>query len=170
MELWGTAYSFHATTVTKLAGLVAASTHDSGGGTIRIVFDNNGDVIKVNATDQTIEVVIKWEVILQLTTLLHVLVLQNRLLRSEDPVLPAPTHDKRIFNVWGRIRAGFFACGWATTAEGISYNPALDPEAPDHVEIVLSEAIAVEFISALTEAISRNGIRNHLELRQQTGG
>lgn len=78
MELWGTAYSFHATTVTKLAGLVAASTHDSGGGTIRIVFDNNGDVIKVNATDQTIEVVIKWEVILQLTTLLHVLVLQKR--------------------------------------------------------------------------------------------
>ncbi len=167
MELWGTSYLLQKTTPVGFLGSLGATTHCDGSGLIRLSFCREDKVLDVRDDGSVIEFVMSWEVVLQLVPLLHILVLQNRLLRLEEPILPSPSPEKRFLSVWGRIRAGFFACTWKKDTNGVSYNPALDPEDPKQVELLFSENVAVELISALTEHIARNGIENHLAGRQR---
>ncbi|WP_437587438.1 hypothetical protein [Sorangium sp. So ce1000] len=154
MERWGSSYLLHDTSPLKLVGGIGATTDDDGGGQIRLSFVNTPGVLAVTVKNTLHELVIKRELAVQLVTLIHVLVLQNKIVRCEDPALPVGVGAKGGFSVVGGDPPPFI-CAWETGATGIQYHSPPDPEG--QAELVISEAAAVQLLSALAERMARIG-------------
>lgn len=157
MERWGSSYFLHDVTPTTLVGGLGASTNASGRGTIRLSFAKGSEALDVRYGGDLNELVAKWEVAVKLVALLHILVVQNKLLRAEQPVLSTKTNGPPLFEVRADAKSGI-VCRWPVETDGIDYNPTPDPESPDQAELLLSEPVAIHLIAGVVEAIARRGV------------
>src|SRR5688572_23034914 len=142
MERWGSSYFLHDATPTTLVGGLGASTNASGSGTIRLSFAKDSEALELRDGGDLNELVAKWELAVKLVALLHILVVQNKLLRAEQPVLSTTTNGPPPFEVRADAKSGI-VCRWSAETDGIVYNPTPDPESPDQAELLLSEPVAV---------------------------
>lgn len=102
------------------------------------------------------ELVAKWDVALRLMALVHVLVLQNRLLRGEVPEVRVASDRMRVFSVTEGWRTSPIVCSWDAATVDVECNPVGEGMA-DQFEIVLKEEAAAELVMALAERIALNG-------------
>jgi hypothetical protein len=101
-------------------------------------------------------IVVKWDVALRLMALVHVLVLQNRLLRGEPPELRIVPDRTRIFTLTGGLRSAPIECTWNAETADVTCGPVA-AGAADQFELVLKEDAATELVVALAERMARNG-------------
>jgi hypothetical protein len=102
------------------------------------------------------KIIVKWDVALRLMSLLHVLVLQNRLLRGESPELRITRDRSRIFVLTGGARSSEIECSWSAKVGEVTCEPVIGGAA-DQFELVLGEDEAAELVMALAERIASNG-------------
>ncbi len=88
--------------------------------------------------------------------LVHVLVVQNRLLRGETPEVRVRPDRKRVFNVTGGLRSGPIECSWDAGTADIRCGPVVGGGG-DQFELVIEEEAAAELVATLAERIAWNG-------------
>jgi len=88
--------------------------------------------------------------------LVHVLVLQNRLLRGEAPEVRVASDRKRIFCVTEGWRMSPIVCAWDASTADVESGPVHGGTA-DQFELVVKEEAAAELVMALAERIALNG-------------
>lgn len=157
MELWGSSYLLQDVEPVRLVGTIGSSTEQAGSGKIRVSFHQDPGVFAVMQDGVRSQLHAKWDLALRLMALVHVLVLQNRLLRGEEPALVVPSQMGRLFTVAEGRRASPVVCSWASSTVDVECNPVSDG-GPDQFELVLKEDAAVELVVALAQRIATNGI------------
>jgi hypothetical protein len=157
MELWGSSYLLQEAQPLRLVGTIGSSTERARPGRIRLSFHQEPGVFAVVQARGEWQLVVKWDLALNLIALVHILVLQNRLLRGEKPELGAPAQRDRVFTVSGGGRASFIVCSWDSSMKGIECHEAAGG-GPDQFELELMEEAAVELVAALAERVATNGV------------
>ena len=157
MERWGSSYLLQQSKPTKLVGGIGATTEESNG-QIRLSLWNTPGVLVVNSDNDTCELVIQPELAAQLVALIHILVLQNRILRNEPATLP-PIGESNVFRVAAKSK-GSFVCTWDCEAAGVKCEPHLGSEAAGQSEVLIREDIALLFMCALACGMAKYGTRS----------
>jgi hypothetical protein len=127
-----------------------------GSGAIRFSFTQERGVFAVAWNESRCELIIKWDVALRLMALMHILVLQNRILRSETLDIRVMPDRMRVFNVSEGWRASPIRCSWDAASTDVKCSPA-SAESTEQFDLVLKEEAAAELVVALAERIARNG-------------
>jgi hypothetical protein len=130
----------------------------AGSGVIIICFTQEPGVFSATRNESKYELVAKWDMALRLMSLVHILVLQNRLLRGETldgKVAPGRT---RIFDMSEGWRTSPIVCSWDAEITDVQCSPA-NEGSPDQFELVLKEEAAAELVAALAETIALNGTK-----------
>lgn len=161
MERWGSSYGLQDVSPVRLIGGIAGSTPPDAPGTIRISFVQDAGVFSTVHEELTRRIIVKWDVALRLIALMHVLVLQNRLLRGESPDLRITRDRARLFSLTGGARSSAIECSWSATTSEVTCEPVAGG-APDQFELVLGEDAAAELVAALAERIAINGVAKAL--------
>jgi hypothetical protein len=156
MELWGSSYLLHDAEPVRLVGTLGSSTDRGGSGVIRLSFNQEPGVLFAAFKESKCELVVKWDVALRLIALVHVLVLQNRLLRGEAPEIRDVSERTRIFDVTGGSRMSAIVCSWVASTVDIECRPVHDGVA-EQVELVVKEEAAAELVTSLAERMALNG-------------
>jgi hypothetical protein len=156
MELWGSSYLLHDTEPVRLVGILGSSTAKVGSGVIRLSFDQEPGVLFFACEESRCELVVKWDVALRLMTLMHVLVLQNRLLRGEAPENREMSERARVFDVTGGSRMSALVCSWDSSTADVEYCSVHEGIA-EQFELVMKEEVAVELVVSLAETMALNG-------------
>jgi hypothetical protein len=156
MELWGSSYLLQDVQPVRLVGTIGSSTERAAPGTIRVSFHQEPGVFAVMQDGVGSQLLAKWDLALRLMALVHVLVLQNRLLRGEKPELRSAERE-RVFSVAGGGRASPILCSWDSSTMDVECHAVGEGE-PDQYELVLKEEAAAELVAALAERIATNGI------------
>jgi hypothetical protein len=158
----------HNTGPIELVGSIGSTTEEREGGQILISFASTPGVLAVRARERTHELEIKWEMALRLMTLIQVLVLQNRLLRGEEPVHPVCAGTEGGFSVEGNAFS-VYVCTWETGTAGIDSDPQSDPETADQARLAMSEVVALQLVGALAEKMARTAVTLTLSLKDAPG-
>lgn len=156
MKLWGSSYLLHDVDPVKLIGTLGSFTDSKGVGTVQISFAQEHGVFAVARTESRCEFRIKWEVALRLLALMHILVLQNRMLRGEALDMRISPDRARIFHVSEGWRSSPIMCSWNAANPDVQCGPA-SAGSVEQLDLWLKEDAAVELIMALAEQIARNG-------------
>jgi hypothetical protein len=156
MELFGSSYLLHDVEPVRLVGTLGSWTDSNGLGSIRVSFHQNSDIFSVVRGASECDLIAKWDIALRLMTLVHILVVQNKILRNEPPELRVATDKARVLRVTGGWRLSPIVCSWGVANGEIECNQVGD-EAVDQFELVLKEEVAVELVMALAERVALNG-------------
>ena len=140
----------------RLVGTLGSSTGRAGSGVIRLSFNQESDVFFVACKESKCELVVKWDVALRLIALVHVLVLQNRLLRGEAPEIRDVSERTRIFDVTGGLRMSAIVCSWDASTADVECRPVHEGIA-EQFELVVKEEAAAELVMSLAERMAFNG-------------
>ncbi|MDC0746391.1 hypothetical protein [Polyangium mundeleinium] len=155
MERWGSSYLLHDAESVRLVATLGSSTDIVGTGTIYVSFVQE-PVFAVTRNGSRCELVVKWDVALRLMALVHVLVLQNKLLRGEAPEIRGAPDRAQVFEVTGGLRSSPIVCSWDASTAGVEFRPVHEGMA-DPFELVMKEEAAVELVLTLAERIAHNG-------------
>jgi hypothetical protein len=155
MELWGSSYLLQDVEAVRLIASLGSSTDQESPGLVKVSFTQEPGVFATARRQQQSEIVAKWDVALRLMALLHVLVLQNKLLRSETPEIRVPSGKVRVFTVSGGWRSSPIVCAWNAATVEVECRPV--EGAADQFELVLKEEAAAELAMSLAERFARNG-------------
>ncbi|MCA9591567.1 MAG: hypothetical protein KC657_40000 [Myxococcales bacterium] len=147
-----------------LAGL-GATTPPGEPGSVRISMTPHRGSLELTFSDTSCELTVSWEVALRLISLLHILILQNRLLRNEPAQLTSDGRRKQIFSLTGGEAQHPLRCSWNRAAPGVECAAAAAPD--EEVEVVLREDAATELVMALVQRFARNGIAKSPAVRGQ---
>ena len=158
MVLSGSAHLLQDTTPVLLVAAVVGSTPKDAPGEIMLSFGQEPGVFSIERNDGRCLLTMKWELTFKLQAAVHILVLQNRLLRGEPPELPGNVYG--VFTFAGGARATPIECSWDVNAAGVIYRPAAD--AADVFEFILSEAAAIGLATGLAEQHAKNGVARQL--------
>jgi hypothetical protein len=157
MERWGSSFRLHDVEPGRLIGVLGAFSEGERQGSIRISFAQTPEAFTVERSGGRYELCLKWDIALKLIALLHISLLQTKLLRGEAVEL-ATARRTGLFEVTGGRRSMPLVCAWDAGAAEVSYVSMHDEEGSPH-EIVLSEAGAMELGLALAETMASNGAR-----------
>jgi hypothetical protein len=155
MTRWGSSYFLHDTAPIKLVGGVGATTGDDRKGQLTLSFANTPELLEWSVTGPVEQLVVKWELAVQLVALIQVLLLQNKVLRNEEPELHLG--DAGHFTVAASGTAPL-VCAWPH-GEGAHCFPPPIGEPGAQVELKLSDEVALQLVSALAIAIASEGTK-----------
>ena len=156
MELFGSSYLLHDVEPVRLVGTLGSWTDSIGSGSIRVSFHQIPDIFSVVRSESACELIMKWDVALRLMALVHILVVQIKILRNEFPEIRVATDRARVFKVTGGWRLSPIVCSWNVATDEVECNQ-VGEEAVDQFELVLKEDAAAELVMALAERIALNG-------------
>lgn len=154
-QLCGSSYLLQDVAPVRLVGALGSATARPGPGMVRLSFTQEPGVLTVTHDESGWRLVIKWDLALRLMALLHVLILQNMLLRDEAPKVRVAPDRSRVFTVTEGQRASSIVCSWNEAADDVECN--LVEGTADELELTLKEGAAAELIMALAERIALNG-------------
>lgn len=155
MELWGSSYLVQDVVPGRLVGAIGASTNTVGVGTIRMSLVQEVDICALTREGGAWRVSTKWDIALRIVALLHLLLVQNRLLRHESPTLEIVGVGEQRFAVSSGGQASAVSWSWDCAASGIDVNPVAGDSG--QFEIVLVEGVAVELVHALVKSMAEYG-------------
>ncbi|MEO7596683.1 MAG: hypothetical protein ABI134_36090 [Byssovorax sp.] len=140
----------------RLVATLGSSTGRVGSGVIRLSFNQEPGVLFVMCKESKCELVVKWDVALRFMALVHLLVLQNRLLRDEAPEIRHVSERTRIFDVTGGLRMSAIVCSWDASTADVECRPVHEGIA-EQFELVVREEAAAELVMSLAERMALNG-------------
>jgi hypothetical protein len=155
MERSGSTYLLQDVEPVRLIGVVGSWTED-GSGSVVVSFSHEPGVFTVTQSESEGELVVKWDVALKLMALLHIVVLQNKILRGETHEMRGAPTQARVFTVTGGGRCSPITCRWEAMTLAVECKPVTDGP-NDQFELVLTEAAATELVTDLAERIAANG-------------
>lgn len=159
MELWGSLYLLQESAPTKLVGTIGSSTGPIEG-QVNVSFLNDVKVLHLVVGVDLCELSITSDLAMRLIAFLHILLLQNRILRSEERVIGDPVDpSSRFETAWAA--EPILVCTWRRDHGGVRVQVE-GAEAGTQVELVLTEDAAVDLLRSLAKAVARRGVRNAL--------
>lgn len=155
MEMWGSSYLIQDVEPVRLIGIIGAST-ETGAGSVRVSFNQDPGVFAVTQSGSEGALVVKWDVALRLMALLHIVILQNKILRGEAPEIGIAPCEACVFTVSGGGRGAPVTCSWDAAKPDVEYKRVTEG-ASDQFELVLTEKAAIELAADLAGRIAANG-------------
>lgn len=155
MESWGSSYLLQDVEPVRLVGVLGAWTGSTGAGIVTISFAQEPGALTLTNDETRWKLVVKLDLALRLLALLHVLVLQNMLLRGETPEIRATADRSHTFTVTDGWRSSPITCSWDRSRADVECKQ-VDGMA-DQFELTLTEQLASEMATALAARIAQNG-------------
>lgn len=156
MERWGSSYLLHDVMPTQLIATLGSSTSLDAVGSVGMSFTRTEGVLTATRDATSCRVHIKWSVAINLMALLHVLVLQNRLLRGESPEFWLSLEGERTFRIAGGMRTGSIEIVWDASAADVTLEP-FHEGGPDQFQLVMKERAAAALLVCLAERFAEDG-------------
>ena len=156
MVIWGSSYFLHDTEPVRLIGTIGASTDRSDLGSVVMSFAHQPDVFFAVHRGSKWELSVKWDVALRMVAIIHVLVVQNRLLRGESAELAFRPGQSPVFAVTGGAKRGPIVCNWEANTVGVECRPV--EGMPEQMDLTLREDLATQLVTAFADRIARNRI------------
>lgn len=157
MEFWGSSYLLQDVQPVRLVGTIGSSTDRARFGAIRVSFHQEPGVFSLMHDGGRSQLVAKWDLALTLMALVHVLVLQNRLLRGETSELRQAPGRERVFTVAGGGRGSPIVCSWDSSTIEVECS-AVGEGGSGQFELVVKEEAAAELVATLADRIATNGV------------
>jgi len=153
--MWGSSYLIQDVEPVRLIGIIGAST-EAGAGSVRVSFNQDPGVFTVTQTESEGTLVAKWDVALRLMALLHIVTLQNKILRGEASEIGSASCGACVFTVSGGERGAPVTCSWDAATPDVEYKRVAEGTG-DQFELVMTEEAAIELVTDLAERIAANG-------------
>lgn len=156
MDRNGSSYLLQDFAPIHLIGIVGASTPADARGTVKLTFAQQTEVFVAELGELRCKIIVKWDIAVRLIALIHILLIQNCIIRGTRLDLRISPDRVRVFNVTGGRRTTSIEFSWS--ADALDVKCGLSPDGGPHdFELLLGEEAAAELVSALAEQIANNG-------------